>query len=225
MHLTDCFMELIAYVVYFLKTADVKQPPYEQVKADVLRLLTKSEECVKKGVFSQEDHDLARFMVCAWVDEAILSSSWNQKNLWQREQLQRQYYNTTDAGEEAFERLNNLGLHQREVREVYYLCLALGFAGRYHNKGDEHLLSQLKTSNLKLLLGSSVGLPSLERGELFPEAQPVVTHQKVAPKRKLDVSMFSISCLAGPVILFLLLFVIYRFALSGIGENFLRTVP
>jgi len=225
MHLTDAFMELVAYVAYFVKTVGVKQPPYEQVKADILRLLTQSENVVKRGLFSQEDYDLGRFMICAWVDETILNSAWNQKAQWQREQLQRLYYHTLDAGEEAFERLNGLGLHQREVREVYYLCLALGFKGRFHHPGDEHLLEQVKTSNLKLLLGSSVGLPSLERAELFPEAYPVEAVELGVQKQKLRLSPFTIACLAGPVILFGLLFLIYQFALSGVGENFLKAVP
>ncbi|OGP80594.1 MAG: type VI secretion system protein ImpK [Deltaproteobacteria bacterium RBG_16_49_23] len=225
MHLTDSFMELIAYVVYFVKTVDNKQPPYEQVKADIVRFLTQSEMAVKRGLFSQEDYDLARFMVCAWVDEAILNSSWNQKGHWQREPLQRLYYHTLDAGEEVFERLNALGLHQREVREVYYLCLALGFMGRYHHKGDEYLLEQLKTSNLKLLLGSSVGIPSLERAELFPEGYPVEAMDLGPQKRKFRFSPFTLACLAGPVILFGLLFLIYQFALSGVSENFLKAVP
>jgi len=225
MHLTDAFMELVAYVVYFVKTVGAKQPPDEQVKADILRLLTQSENVVKRGLFSQEDYDLGRFMICAWVDEAILNSAWNQKAQWQREQLQRLYYHTLDAGEEAFERLNGLGLHQREVREVYYLCLALGFKGRFHHPGDEYLLEQLKTSNLKLLLGSSVGLPSLERAELFPEAYPVEAVELGVQKQKFRLSPFTIACLAGPVILFGLLFLIYQFALSGVGENFLKAVP
>lgn len=225
MHLTDAFMELVAYVVYFVKTVEVKQPPYDQVKADILRLLTQSENVVKKGLFSQEDYDLARFMICAWVDEAILNSSWRDKGQWQREQLQRLYYHTLDAGEEAFERLNTLGPHQREVREVYYLCLALGFMGRYHHKGDEYLLEQVKTSNLKLLLGSSIGLPSLEKVELFPEAFPVETEAVGPQKQRFRFSPFIMACLIGPVILFGILFFIYRFALSGIGENLLKVVP
>lgn len=225
MHLTDCFMELVAYVAYFLKTAAKKQPPFEQVKADILRLLTKSEECVRKGLFSQEDYDQSRFMICAWIDEAILGSSWDHKNLWQREQLQRLYYNTTEAGEEVFERLNALGLHQREIRELYYLCLTLGFKGRFIRQGDEYLLEQLKASNLKLLIGSSVGIPSLERAELFPESYPVESFEIGPQKQKLRFSVFTLIGLAGPVFLFGLLFLIYRFSLSGIAENFLRTVP
>jgi type VI secretion system protein ImpK len=225
MHLTDCFMDLVAYVVYFLKTGALKQPPYEQVKADILRLLTQSEGYVKRGLFTQEDYDSARFAICAWVDEAILNSPWSSRNQWQREQLQRLTYQTTEAGEEFFERLNVLGLHQREIREVYYLCLALGFMGRYCHKGDEYLLEQLKTSNLKLLMGSSVGLPSLERAELFPEANPATSIELGSRKQPFRFSVLTLACLAGPLVFFGLLFLVYRFALSGIGENFLRTVP
>jgi len=225
MHLTDCFMDLVAYVTYFLKTAAAKQPPFDQVRADVNRLLNQSESSLKQGLFSQEDYDRTRFAICAWVDEALLSSSWNFKGQWQREQLQRLYYQTTEAGEEFFEKLNGLGLHQRDVREVYYLCLALGFMGRYCHKGDEVLLDQLKTSNLKLLVGSSVGLPSLERTELFPEAHPTESAELGPQQRQSHFSIASMVALGAPVVLFGLLYLIYRFALSGIGENFLRTVP
>jgi type VI secretion system protein ImpK len=225
MHLTDCFMELVAYVVYFQRTTAAKQPPYEQVKADVLRLLTQSEGCLKRGVVPPEDYDLARFAICAWVDEALLNSAWGQKGLWQREQLQRLYYRTTDAGEEFFERLNAVGFQQREVREVFYLCLALGFMGRYCHKGDEYLLEQLKSSNLKLLMGSSVGLPSLERTDLFPEAHPTDSVAISAQKKTLRFSIATLACLVGPAVLFGLLYLVYHFALGGIGENFLRTVP
>lgn len=225
MHLTDCFIELITYIVYFQKTVTGKQPPYEQVKADVVRLLTQSETCLKAGHFSQEDYDQARFMICAWVDEVILSSPWNHKDQWQREQLQRIYYNTTDAGEEVFERLNGLGLHQRDVREVYYICLALGFMGRYCKKGDEYLLEQLRASNLKILTGSSVGVPALERTELFPEGRPSEFVEKGPKRRRFRFTAPVIIGLAGPVVLFALLLIIYHFILDGIGENFFRTMP
>lgn len=225
MHLTDCFIDLVAYVTYFLKTAAANQPPFEQVRADVIRLLNQSESSLKQGLFSQEDYDRARFAICAWVDEALLSSSWKFKGQWQREQLQRLYYQTTEAGEEFFEKLNGLGPHQRDVREVYYLCLALGFMGRYCHKGDEVLLDQLKTSNLKLLVGSSVGLPSLERTELFPEAHPTESAKLGPQQRPSHFSIASLVALGAPVVLFGLLYLIYRFALGGIGENFLRTVP
>jgi type VI secretion system protein ImpK len=224
MRLTDCFMNVLGYVCYFLKAASERQPPFSQVKADIIRLLGESEECVKKGLVSREEYDQARFAVCAWVDEAILNSGWKEKAQWQREQLQRLFYRTTEAGEEFFERLNAVGFQQRGVREVYYLCLALGFMGRHCHQGDEFLLGQLKSSNLKLLLGTSVGIPSLDREQLFPDAYPTESFDVGPRERKFRFSTFTVACLAGPVVLFGLLFLVYRFALSGIADNFLRTV-
>jgi type VI secretion system protein ImpK len=223
MHLTDCFMPLMAYVVIFQQKVAQRQPHFEQVRGDILRLLTESETYVSKGVFSHDDYDQARFMVCAWVDEMILASAWSQKGRWQRDQLQRQYYNTTDAGEEAFERLNMLGFHQQDVREVYYLCLALGFKGRFIHQGDDYLLEQLKVSNLRMLLGSSVGLPSLDRAELFPEAYPSQSHGLAPQRPGFRFSLVSVSVLAGPLLLFAALFLIYHFTLGGVTENFFKT--
>jgi type VI secretion system protein ImpK len=225
MRLSDCFADLIAYISYFLRSVARRQPPYDRVKADIQRLLSQSDAALKRGLVNEEDYRQAHFAICAWVDEAILNSPWTEKNKWMREQLQRLHYQTTDAGEEFFERLNRLGPQQMGVREVYYLCLAMGFTGRYCNPGDEFLLEQLKTSNLKLLSGSSVGLPSLERGELFPEGYPADSPRAAPQHKGSTFSLFSLACLAGPVVLFLVLFVIYRFALSGIADNILSRIP
>lgn len=222
MRLTDCFIDIIAYVAFFNKRAATRQPHFDQVKADILRLLTESQNRMGRGNFSREDYDLARFAVVAWVDETILNSPWNEKDKWQREQLQRIYYQTTDAGEIFFDRLNAIGPHQRDVREVYYLCLALGFKGRYIHEGDDYLLDQLKTSNLKVLTGSSVGVPSLEKGDLFPDAYALES-TAVSPAKPLGrFSTFTLLCVSFPVVLFLGLYLIYAFILGNVGDNLLR---
>ncbi|MEW5801058.1 MAG: DotU family type IV/VI secretion system protein [bacterium] len=225
MRLIDSFIEVIVYTAYMLRQGDKNQPSIDQVKADIQRFLSRSEECVKKHSLSMEDYDMARFAICAWIDEAILNSSWEGKGLWQKEQLQRIYYRTADAGEEFFERLNTIGLHQKEVREVYYLCLALGFTGRYCHEGDQYLLEQLKTSNLKLLTGSSVGLPTLDRMELFPAGYPAETAGTSPQQRKSRFALVTLIGLAGPAFLFGLLWIIYHFVLTGQGKHLLTMVP
>ncbi|MDD3294339.1 MAG: DotU family type IV/VI secretion system protein [Geobacteraceae bacterium] len=222
MHLTDCFMELIAYVVYFRKNVASRQPAFEQVKADIHRLLSGSDGLAARGGFPREDYEQAHFAVCAWVDETILDSPWESRTLWQREQLQRVYYNTTEAGEEFFERLNRLGLHQRDVREVYYLCLALGFRGRFIHPGDEFLLEQLKASNLKLLVGGPMGIPSLEKADLFPGALPLEAPAIIPQPRRFRFSMLAVGAVIGPVALFCLLYLIYWVFLNSISEKILR---
>jgi len=221
MYLSDNFVELIAYVTSFLKSIESKQPPFEEVYGEVQKLLKASEECLKRGEVSRVDYEQARFAICAWIDEAIIASSWAGANLWLREQLQRVYYNTTDAGEKFFERLNSLSTQQREVREIYYLCMTLGFRGRYFN--DEHGLEQLKTATLKLLMGSSIGLPSLDRIEMFPEGYPAGESEKKS-KRHPGFSWLTLTCAAAPAVLFIILFIVYYFILDRIGGNFLRVV-
>ena len=214
MRLTDCFIDIVAYVAYFTKRAATKQFGFDQVKADIQRLLSESQNKMTQGNFSQEDYDLARFAIVAWVDETILNSDWEEKNRWQREQLQRIYYQTTDAGEIFFERLNSIGIHQRDVREVYYLCLAMGFSGRYIHEGDDYLLEQLTTSNLKLLMGSSVGIPSLEKRDLFPEAYQVKSEVVPLPIPSRRISALVLLCLGFPVVLLMGLFLVFSFFLN-----------
>jgi type VI secretion system protein ImpK len=221
MRLMDCFIELVAYVVYFQKSAGERQPPYNQVKHDIERFIAISQNRATQSKASADDYDQARFAVFAWVDEMVLSSNWSHKNQWQSEQLQRTYFQTTDAGELFFERLNNLGPHQRDVREVYYLCLALGFMGRFCHDGDEYLLDQLQTSNLKLLTGSAVGPPSVSGTLLFSEAYPSATETPMGSDNTRG--FFSALTLLGigfPVVLFGALFFIYRFILNNVGEGF-----
>lgn len=225
MRLTDCFSELIAYVIYFLKAADHRESPYERVRTDIQRLLSEAETSAKGAAVSDADFDLARFAICAWVDESILDSPWEGKPQWQKEPLQRLYYSTAAAGELFYEKLNGLGLQQHDVREIFYLCLAMGFKGRYCNEGDDFLLDQLRTSNLKLLAGSSIGLPSIEKENLFPDAYPVTTDAGKPGGKRGRLNPTILISLAGPVVLFGLLFWVYRFILGNVAENFLSMVP
>jgi type VI secretion system protein ImpK len=225
MRMSDCFMEIIAYAAFVARCEKTGQQPFELVKATMQRLIAQGEDQVQKLPFSHEDYQLARFAVFAWVDETFMSSAWEGRGQWQREQLQRQYYQTADAGELFFERLNVLGPHQRDVREVYYLCLALGFTGQYCNPGDDFMLDQLRVSNLKLLTGSSAGLPAMDKQELFPEAYPQQTENVPGLSRPGRFSRFTLACAAAPVALYGLLYLIYAFILSNIGEKLIGTVP
>ena len=223
MRLTDCFMELIAYVAYFLKTASAKQPSHTLVKAEIDRLISNSQQICEKCNFSPEDYILARFAVFAWIDEAILSSGWNEKN--------KLAGGTTSAGvlsdngrRGAFLRPPELtwGRSSADVREVYYLCLAMGFTGRHRHAGDEILLDQMKSASLNLLSGSPAGLPLPERSELFPEAY--ASPSGAVSPIKTGFPLFAFLWFSFPVILYLFLFVIYKFVLSNIGNNLLATV-
>lgn len=224
MRLIDCFLELITYVSVTVKDLSQTHPKYEKVRNTILRLISEAETCLSHSDYSHEDCQLAEFAIYAWIDEMLLSIDWDGRQQWQKEQLQRIYFKTTKAGEEFFDRLNALGMHQRDVREVYYLCLALGFYGRYIHKEDSFLLDQLRASNLKYLFGSTVGVPSLKTMALFPEAMPQGSEAKNLPSQKGKLSMISLLGFLVPALFFGVLYSIYALVLSGYAENIFEMV-
>ena len=217
MRLIDSFVQLIGYVELMLENLNKNQPSYEQVREDVIRLLAASEATAKKGQTPPDEYDQARFAVCAWIDEALLASTWQYRGVWQREQLQRLYYNTTDAGVEVFDRLNGLALHQTDLREVYYCCLSLGFKGRFINQGDDFLLNQLRGSNLKVIAGSTPEMTPPDRADLFPEGIPLRGAEIQAKQSKY--SLGTVIAIAAPFVLFGILYLIFRFTLAGVVEK------
>jgi type VI secretion system protein ImpK len=217
-------MNVMAYTSYMLKSIETNQPPYEDVINDIKRLLSESEVNAARELFSRDDYNQARFAICAWVDEAILISNWLHTKRWLMNQLQRIYYKTNNAGIEFFDRLNGIGLHQRDVREVYYLCLALGFTGRYCSPGDGYNLEQIKTSTLKLLMSCTNSLPSMKQTDFSPETYQNVSTVSSKKTSIQDSKIITLVCLAAPLLLFCILFLIYLLTLSEIRVNLLRGV-
>jgi type VI secretion system protein ImpK len=222
--LGECFAGLLARIISFQDTA-AQQPPYDAFRQEVLSLLKQSEAVISSGASAAEDYDRARYAVCAWIDEVVQASAWKEKHRWRPESLQRLYYHSADAGEQFFQRLKSLEPHEQAIAEVFYLCLALGFKGRYCDPDDRDILQQLKERHLKLLCNCVSDVPTLsalEKNTLFPEAYAQSSVSK--SNRQSRYSWTSLAVVAGPVILLGVLFVTYRFALSSIGENILKVV-
>ncbi len=76
----------------------------------------------------------ARYALCATVDDVVLSTPWGSHSNWTRQSLTSLFHNEVSGGERFFDILaqleRELGRHA-EVVELMYLCLSLGFEGRY----------------------------------------------------------------------------------------------
>ncbi|MFP4667967.1 MAG: DotU family type IV/VI secretion system protein [Desulfobacterales bacterium] len=166
--LIDCFMEIIAYTLYRIDPEGGKQPDFETVQADYDALFERSGRYARSAKIPSSDWKRACFPVCAWVDEQIMCSSWSEKERWQQNQLQLKFFRTTMAGQEFFSRLDKLKESDREIREVYTYCLALGFKGRYYSDDDQLELSEIKADNILKYFSEDqeMNLPE----DLFPEA-------------------------------------------------------
>ena len=100
------------------------------------------QEARKRG-YNGDTIKLAVFAVVAFLDESILNSRNPLFADWPRKPLQEELFGTHMAGEVFFQNLQKLlgqtdSPELADLLEVYYLCILLGFAGRYSvgNKGD-----------------------------------------------------------------------------------------
>jgi len=104
------------------------------LREKILQLLDKIEREARQHEYSLEDIQRVKFALVAFLDESIIASDWSQKDSWLSKPLQLQLYDRFDAGEEFYNKLDamldEIQLNT-EVLEVYYLCMTLGFKGKY----------------------------------------------------------------------------------------------
>lgn len=86
----------------------------------------------------------ARYVLCATLDEAVLSTPWGSQSEWAQHPLLVTLHREAWGGEKFFEVLDRIsrdpGRHI-DLMELQYLCIAFGFAGKYQlqERGHERL--------------------------------------------------------------------------------------
>jgi type VI secretion system protein ImpK len=76
----------------------------------------------------------ARYVLCAFIDETVEATPWGASGAWAQHNLLQEFHDERAGGDKAFKLLERLGedlAANREVLELFYVCLALGFEGRY----------------------------------------------------------------------------------------------
>ena len=88
----------------------------------------------------------ARYVLCTAIDEAVLNTPWGNDSGWAQKSLLSSFHQEVSGGERFFSILKDLSevpTRNRELLELMYLCLSLGFEGRYRvaRGGKEKLLA------------------------------------------------------------------------------------
>lgn len=119
----------------------------EVLRKGALGLFDELEQNARAERMDPEDVSAAKFALAAFVDEMVLSSGWPGREQWADEPLQLLFFDTSLAGAGFFDRLDELRARDGtspDVLGVYYLCLALGFKGKYGVEGSERLQALVK---------------------------------------------------------------------------------
>ncbi|MBM5461194.1 DotU family type IV/VI secretion system protein [Pseudomonas sp. P66] len=76
----------------------------------------------------------ARYVLCTVVDEAVVTAKGNKESEWSQMSLLSSFHNETFGGEKFFQLLDRLSknpVKHLPMLELMYLCMSLGFEGKY----------------------------------------------------------------------------------------------
>lgn len=116
----------------------------------------------------------AQYAMVALADEIFLHTDWPGREAWQSNLLESKLFQSHRAGEQVFQRIDEL-LHERdavymELATVYLMVLALGFQGRLRDRDDGPLeLASYRRRLFRFLCNRE---PELHEGgvQLVPDA-------------------------------------------------------
>src|SRR6188768_1628764 len=76
----------------------------------------------------------SRYVLCTMIDEAAADTPWGGSGVWGRHSLLAMFHNETEGGEKVFQlmaRLAEKPAENRDLLELIYAAITLGFEGRY----------------------------------------------------------------------------------------------
>lgn len=159
-----------------------RHPDVADLRRQVIQSIKSFEASARAQGASPEAALTARYAMCGLIDETVLSMPWGLESVWSRESMLITFHREYSAGERFFALLKK-GLEQPhsniDVLEFLYVCLSLGFQGRYRllPRGGEEL-ARVKQGVYQVIRNER-GEPE---GELSPrwrgltDRRPAVSH-------------------------------------------------
>ncbi|WP_336365603.1 type IVB secretion system protein IcmH/DotU [Marinobacter sp. C2H3] len=130
--LVDAAIPLLGLVIRVRRLADYRgvERLYQQVVEDITAI---DRELIEQG-YERPTVVAYRYVLCAFIDEAVLGTDWGAHSVWSQQSLLSRFHNETWGGEKVFAILARMEQEPERFRDMLsflYLCLSLGFEGRY----------------------------------------------------------------------------------------------
>ena len=116
-------------------------PDVPGLRRHTLEEIRRFEERARTAGIPHEVVLAARYVLCAGLDEAVLSTPWGAQSEWAQQTLLVALHREAWGGEKFFEMLDRISADPArhiDLMELQYLCLALGFAGKYQVQDRGH---------------------------------------------------------------------------------------
>ena len=112
----------------------VQPPNVPALRASTAEAVNQFDAAARRAGASNETVLAARYVLCTAVDEAVANTPWGVQAGWNKQSLLVQFHNETWGGEKVFQLLAKLAQDvptHRQLLELIYCVLGLGFEGRY----------------------------------------------------------------------------------------------
>jgi type VI secretion system protein ImpK len=106
----------------------------ESLRRQCVQEVRDFEDRCRRASVPDADVLAARYALCTVLDEAVLNTPWGAQSGWAGQSLLVTFHREAQGGEKFFQLLDRLlGEPQRYLAllELWYVCLSLGFEGRY----------------------------------------------------------------------------------------------
>jgi type VI secretion system protein ImpK len=190
------------------------QPDLDELRRTAIEAVQRYERDLASARISPERARAAHYVVCATVDDVVLSKPWGVRAGWARSGLVSTFHMDVTGGDRVFDLLDHF--HQspganKDLLLLIYLCLSLAFEGRTRVSARGTLeLGRIRDSLYKTLIGQ---FGSFER-ELSPHWRGVSARHK--PLRTL-VALWTVLSLL--VLLLALGYLFFTFSLNGRSDR------
>ena len=168
------------------------------------------EKTAQRAGVNEKTIFIARYALCTTIDEFVMSTPWGSGSIWGNQSLLSLFHKETRGGERFFQLLNKLSEDPGkniDLLELLYLCMALGFQGRYRVKPNGlNELEEIRESLFYTIRN--------QRQDAEPELSP---HWEGLKKSAIDKPALIPAWLAASIVFLLMvgLFSLWRFSLGS----------
>lgn len=221
-NLAACYQEILT-VAARLRSRKFALGDSAVFRTQVRQALQQAEGTAQTLGYSQDDIRLTSFAIVALLDETILNSNNPAFREWSGKPLMLDLFGTTTAGETLFDYMRaTMGRSETkstiDLLEIYFLCLALGFRGRYSSASPEQLRAAWRDPMAeKILRVRGGGDPVVLARSWLPEANVEM------PPASNRWTRLALSCCIG-IFAACILFAIVYSLLLGKGVSGLATL-
>lgn len=181
--------------------------PSNDLRPKIASLLKDFEERALRYRYRESIIQVAKFGLASFVDETVLTNNFPLKEDWEKYPIQLEYFGEQLAGNKFYDKLEAM-LRQIDVTqdavEVYYVCMLLGFKGRYAVYEHDKLLATMQRTADEL-----VKIGKIAPVELSPHW--LVQDQPAPPEKKGMPIWAKIAAFGGlgfAVIIYLIMFLV-----------------